>query len=291
MKATAIKTVCGTNTAEKTCRTNVETERSNVERSNVVEFPRRRKTERSNEELVARYQQTKDTAVLEKIVADNQGLLHATLKRFSYFPDPYEDLLQVANLGLIKAIQRFDRNKGAGFSSYATAIVDGEVRHYLRDSVLMRQPRWLRKTQRRIEEVSIEFTRKHKKSPSLAELSEAVNISEDGILEVMRVYASVSLNPVDDPATLASLEAGPDASVISSLRYESFLLPIEDRIALEDAMNALSIFHKKIVYLLFYKDLTQTEVAEEMGLSQRKISRESAKALDRLKVILNKKIF
>ncbi|MBI5871244.1 MAG: sigma-70 family RNA polymerase sigma factor [Actinobacteria bacterium] len=262
-----------------------------LDRSNVVEFPRSRKVECGNEELVDQYQQTKDSKILEKIVAANQGLLHATLKRFSYFPDPYEDLLQVANLGLIKAIQRFDKSNGAGFSSYATAIVDGEVRHHLRDSVLMRQPRWLRKTEKRIEEVSIEFTRKHKRPPTLTELSEAVNISEDGILEIMRVYASVSLHSVDDPITRERLQSGPDASVVCSRHYESFSLPIEDRIVLEDAIEALSAFQKKIVYLLFYKDLTQAEVAEEMGLSQRKVSRESAKALDRLKAILNTKIF
>lgn len=261
------------------------------DRSNVVEFPRGRKVERKNEDLVEQYQQAKDTAILEKIVSRNQGLLHSVLKRFSYFPDPYEDLLQVANLGLIKAIQRFDTGNGACFSSYATAIVDGEVRHHLRDSVLMRQPRWLRKTEKKIEEVSIEFTRKNKRTPTLTELSEAVNISEEGILEIMRVYASVSLHSVDDPITRERLQSGPDASVVCSKHYESFSLPIEDRIALEDAMGALSVFHKKIVYLLFYKDLTQAEVAEEMGLSQRKISRESAKALERLKAILNTKIF
>lgn len=279
MKATATKTVSATHAASKS------------DRSNVVEFSRGRKVERGNEELVDQYQRSKDTTILEKIVSGNQGLLHAVLKRFSYFPDPYEDLLQVANLGLIKAIQRFDKSNGAGFSSYATAIVDGEVRHHLRDSVLMRQPRWLRKTEKKIEEVSIEFTRKHKRPPTLTELSEAVNISEDGILEIMRVYASVSLHSVDDPMTSERLQSGPDASVVRSRHYESFSLPIEDRIVLEDAIDALSVFQKKIVYLLFYKDLTQAEVAEEMGLSQRKVSRESAKALDRLKTILNTKIF
>ena len=262
-----------------------------AEKANVVQFPRSRKVERGNEELVERYQQTKDPAILEKIVSRNQGLLHAMLKRFTYFPDPYEDLLQVANLGLIKAVQRYDRSRGAGFSSYATAIVDGEVRHHLRDSVLMRQPRWLRKTEKRIEEVSIDFTRKNKRPPTLTELAEAVNISEEGILEIMRVYASVSLHTVDDPVTQERVQTGPDSAVIRSKHYESFTLPIEDKIALEEALGALSAFQKKIVYLLFYKDLTQAEVAEEMGLTQRKISRESAKALDRLKAILNTKIF
>jgi len=257
----------------------------------VVEFPRSKKAGFRNEEMVEQFQKTRDPEVLERIIANNQGLLHATLRRFSYFPDPYEDLLQVANLGLIKAVHRYDPSNGAVFSSYATAVVDGEVRHHLRDSVLMRQPRWLRRTEKRIEEASTELTRKLKRPPSLSELSEAVNISEQGILEIMRVYANVSLYSADDTITREQLQSGPDSSRISSRHYESFSLPIEDRIVVEEALNALSAFQKKIVYLLFYKDLTQAEVAEEMGLTQRKISRESAKALGRLKVILNTKIF
>lgn len=75
------------------------------------------------------------------------------------------------------------------------------------------------------------------------------------------------------------------------MRYESFSLPIEDEITLNDALNALDSFQRKLVYLLFYKDLTQTEVARQLGLSQRKVSRESAKALGRLKALLNTKIF
>ncbi|MFA5801810.1 MAG: sigma-70 family RNA polymerase sigma factor [Thermoleophilia bacterium] len=257
----------------------------------VLDFPRNEKAERKNESLTAEYQVSRDQAVLEKIITRNQGLLHAVLRRFKYFPDPYEDLLQVANLGLIKAVQRFDCNRGVGFSSYATALVDGEVRHYLRDNVLMRQPRWLRAAEKRIEDASIELNRKLKRPPTLKELALEVNISEEGILEILRVVASVGLHPVDDMDSHEGVNAQPDANVVRSLHYESFVLPIEDKIALQEALDALSSLHKKIVYLLFYKDLTQTQVARELGLSQRKVSRESAKALGRLKTVMNTKIF
>jgi len=257
----------------------------------VFDFPRRQKVERRNKELVKEYQKSKDSKILEVILEQNQGLLHAVLKRFSYFPDPYEDLLQVANLGLIKAVQRYDATRGVEFSSYATAIVDGEVRHYLRDNVLMRQPRWLRKLERQIETASVELTRKLKRPPTLKELSQEINVSEEGIMEVLRVYAAVGLHPVNDPPARDSYDPQPDSKLIHSLRYESFSLPIEDRIILEQAMDALSAFHRKIVFLLFYRGLTQSEVADEMGVTQRKVSRESAKALHRLKAILNTRVF
>lgn len=257
----------------------------------VLNFPCNEKTERKNESLTAEYQISRDPEVLEKILTRNQGLLHAVLRRFKYFPDPYEDLLQVANLGLIKAVQRFDCTRGVEFSSYATAVADGEVRHYLRDNVLMRQPRWLRSAEKRIEDASIELNRKLKRPPNLKELALEVNISEEGILEILRVVASVGLHPVDDMDSHEGINAQPDANVVRSLHYESFTLPIEDKIALQEALDALSSLHRKIIYLLFYKDLTQTQVAEEMGLTQRKVSRESAKALGRLKAVMNTRIF
>lgn len=256
----------------------------------VVDFPRSASL-RQNEKLVSKYQQDMDSRVLEEILERNQGLLHSVLKQFSFFPDPYEDLLQVANLGLIKAVQRYDGSKKAGFSSYAVAIVDGEVRHYLRDNVLMRRPRWLKQAEQRIEEASLELTKELKRRPTMKELSRKANISEEGILEIMRARAASNLHTVDDPITRRKVNEQPDASSVQSVRYESFAIPIEDKIALQDAFNTLSDFQRKLVYLLFYKDLTQTEVAAEMGMSQRKVSRESAKALDRLKAILNTKIF
>jgi RNA polymerase sigma-B factor len=247
--------------------------------------------ERRNTSLVLEYQKSRDTDVLQKIIDDNEGLIHAVLKRFSYFPDPYEDIVQVARLGMIKAVQRFDPSHRAEFSSYATAIIDGEVRHYLRDNVLMRQPRWLRKSEKRIEEASIDLSRKLGRAPTLKELSREVNITEDGILEILRARAAVDLHPVDDPISGDGFTSKLDHSQVSSLRYQSFSLPIEDEITLHEAMRALDSFQKKLVYLLFYKDLTQTEVAGRLGLSQRQVSRESARAMKRLKAVLNTKIF
>ncbi len=259
--------------------------------ADLVRFPGAGKIDRHNKQLIGEYQKSKDLRLLSLIVERNQGLLHTVLKRFSYFPDPYEDLLQVANLGLIKAVQRFDISRGIEFSSYATAIVDGEVRHYLRDSVLMRQPRWLRKLSGQIEEASVELTRTLKRTPTLKEIAEKVNVSQKGILEVLRVDASVGLHPLNDPPACALAESEPDASRVHSLRYQTFSLPVEDRIILEQALDALSSFQRKIVFLLFYRGLTQSEVAAEMGMTQRNVSRESAKALGRMKAILNTKIF
>jgi RNA polymerase sigma-B factor len=222
------------------------------EQLKVVDFPRSA-TLRQNEKLVAKYQATKDSRVLEEILERNQGLLHSVLRQFSYFPDPYEDLLQVANLGLIKAVQRYDESKKAGFSSYAVAIVDGEIRHYLRDNVLMRRPRWLKQAEQRIEEASLELTKKLKRRPTLAELSEKANIAEDGILEIMKARAASSLHTADDPVLRDDISSKPESHAVQSLRYETFSLPIEDRIALHEAFNSLSDFRRWVCHNARYR--------------------------------------
>ena len=221
----------------------------------------------------------------------DRNLLHHVLKRFSYASDPYEDLLQVANLGLIKEAQRFDAERGVRFSTYATAIVDGELRHHLRDSLLMKQPRWVKKVYQEIQAKSNELMHKLGRPPEVAELARALNINEAGILEVMNLYARIDLHSRNEPFAPGELDEGADPRVVHSLRQESFALPIEYRIALYDALDKLSALERRLIYLLFFKELTQTEVADELGLTQKRISRESIKVLARLKQLLGRRVF
>jgi len=244
-----------------------------------------------NEQLLAAYTETGSTATLDEVVRRNQNLLHHILKRFAYASDPYEDLLQVANLGLIKAAQRFDAARGVRFSTYATAIVDGELRHHLRDSLLMRQPRWVKKVYHEIQAKSTELMHKLGRPPEVSELARALNINEAGILEVMNLYARIDLHSRNEPFAPGELDQGADPRMVHSLRHGSFALPIEDRITLYDALDKLSALERRLIYLLFFKDLTQTEVADELGLTQKKVSRESIKALGRLKQLLGRRVF
>ncbi len=247
--------------------------------------------ELDNEELLAEYADNGSAEALDEVVRRNQNLLHHILKRFAYADEPYEDLLQVANLGLIKAAQRFDPDRGVKFSTYATALVDGELRHHLRDSLLMRQPRWVKRVYAQIQEKSNDLIKKLGRPPRLGELAEALNIQESGILEVMNLYARIDLHSRNEPFAPSELQAEADPGMVHSIRQETFSLPIEDRITLYEALDKLSVFEKKLIYLLFFKDLTQSEVADELGLTQKKVSRESIKTLGRLKAVMGKKVF
>jgi RNA polymerase sigma-B factor len=244
-----------------------------------------------NEELLLDYHENARPVALDELVRRNQNLLHFILKRFAYADEPYEDMLQVANLGLIKAAQRFDCDRGVKFSTYATAIVDGELRHHLRDSLLMRQPRWVKRVYAEIQAKSNELIKKLDRPPTITELSQALNITESGILEVMNLYARIDLHSSNEPFAPSELQAEADPGMVHSVRQESFQLPIEDRITLYQAMDKLTGFEKRLIYLLFFKDLTQSEVAAELGLTQKKVSRESIKTLGRLKAVMGKKVF
>jgi RNA polymerase sigma-B factor len=243
----------------------------------------------NNEQLVAEYAVSRDVAVLDQIVRANQRLLHHILKRFAYADEPYEDLLQVANIGLIKAAQRFDGERGVRFATYAAAVVDGELRHHLRDTLLMRQPRWVKRVYAQIETAGRELLHELGRPAELHELAARVNIAPEGILEVMNLYARVDLHSQSsqsEPAGDDEPDLHIDQSRVHSLHQQSFSLPIEDRIALQTALAKLSAFQQRLIYLLFFREFTQREVAEALGLTQKKVSRESLKALGRLREAL-----
>ena len=249
-------------------------------------------TTSSNLELVGCYQDNGCTRCLNALLDNNTGLLYHVLQRFAHAKEPQEDLLQVARIGLLKAAQRFDRERGLSFGTYTTVVIEGEVRHHLRDNLLLRQPRWARALYHDIQSAQARYFDRHQRLPSVQELANEVNVTEEGLLEVLRVYAQLDLQYLDEPA--AENEDGaewPDASRVRALRYQSFTLPIEERISLYQAMAKLSDMQKRLIYLLFFKELSQQEVAQQMGVSQRTISREQTKALSRLRALLSRKVF
>ena len=240
--------------------------------------------------LLCEYQLSHAPHLLDQIVQANDGLLHHVLKRFNGSGESYDDMYQVARLGLVKAVQRFDPRRATAFSTYAVAIVDGEVRHYLRDCLLVREPRWARSLYAHIQEAQDAFYQKEGQFPTIAELAAAVNVQQEGVLEIIRYYGAMSLHSLDEPFADGT-EPELDRTMVRSLRQEPFSLPIEERIMVHEALQSLSDLHRRIIYGLFFRDLTQQQVADEEGLSQRTVSREQTKALSRLKAVLGSRIF
>lgn len=221
-----------------------------------------------------------DERALERIFDEHGRLLSHVVRRYSRSSgESYEDLLQVGYLGLIKAVRGYELREaesGARFSSYAYAMIDGELRHHFRDTGLVKRPRWARSLYARVSEATARLSAELGRPPLPEEVAREANVTPEGVVELFKLFSDTEVSSLDN-----SEEA--DLSAIKSLQYETFALPVEDRILLEESLQSLSELQRKVVYLFFYKDLSQTEIGRRLGLPQRKVSRIIASSVKSLK--------
>jgi RNA polymerase sigma-B factor len=226
--------------------------------------------------LLETYREKGDRRAVERVLRLHGGLLNSVVRRYAAGSnETYDDLLQVGYVGLMKAVNGYDAGSGATFSTYAHAMIEGELRHHFRDTQLLKKPRWARGLYSRVSEATTRLTAELGRPPLVEEIASEVNVSPEGIMELMKLYLDTNV---------ASLDGGEiDLSAIKSLHHESFSLPIEDRIQLEAALESLTELQRKVVYLFFYKDLTQTEIGRRLSMPQRKVSRLMAASLKALR--------
>jgi RNA polymerase sigma-B factor len=226
----------------------------------------------------ARYWETRSRELRDAIVVRYIPLVKSISHAFARTLGQRDDLEQVGCVGLIKAVERFDPGFGVPFEAYARTIVGGEIYHYLRDlAPAMRMPRWYRTLNRRMQQAHDRLTGRFGREPSVDELADEMNVTADGVREISRLRDSYTLAPLSDEGAGSGLDA------IKSRRYQTFQLPVEDRIALDKAIERLAEVERNLIHLFFYKDLTQTEIAKRLGFSQKHISRLLAQSLRKLK--------
>jgi RNA polymerase sigma-B factor len=229
----------------------------------------------------ADYWATRSRELRDGLVVAHMPLVRQIAQAFVRSVGTRDDLEQVGYVGLIKAVERFDPGLGVPFEAYARTVIAGEISHYLRDlAPILRVPRWYRTLNRRMHEAHDHLVGSLQREPSAEELAVEMNVTPEGVREIVRLR---------DSYNLASLsEERPDApgvkiDAIKSRRYLSFQLPVEDRIALDRAIERLAEVERNLIHLFFYKDLTQTEIARRLGFSQKHISRLLAQSLKKLK--------
>ncbi len=232
--------------------------------------------------LFQKYQANPTTELRNKIVELNFGLVKKEANHWVYkCNESYEDLLQVACLGLIRAIERFDINKGNAFSSFAMPYVRGEIQHYLRDkSTTLRIPRrWLEQKQKSVTFVN-NFRKDYNRQPTDYEISQHLKVSLKEWQDIKLAYQNrkplsldISVNNDHDSQTsLCDLVADP--------RYRSFQLVHEDRIRLQQALSKLEDRTRNVLEFVFLQDLTQKETAHRMGISVITVSRQIKKGIN-----------
>jgi RNA polymerase sigma-B factor len=229
----------------------------------------------------AEYWATRTRELRDGLVVAHMPLVKQVARQFVRAAGTSDDYEQVGYLGLIKAVERFDPGLGVPFEAYARTVISGEISHYLRDlAPIMRVPRWYQTLNRRLHQAHERLTGTLQREPSFEELADEMNVTAEGVREIVRLRDSYNLASLSD-------ERQGDSTVhidaIKSRRYLSFQLPVEDRIALDRAIERLAEAERNLIHLFFYKDLTQTEIARRLGFSQKHISRLLAQSLRKLK--------
>jgi RNA polymerase sigma-B factor len=218
----------------------------------------------------------------DELVRRHLPLVHFLVRRFRGRGEPLDDLVQVATIGLIKAVDRFDPERGIEFSTYATPTVVGEVKRHFRDrGWAIRVPRRLQENMMTVSRVSAELFNTLSRSPTIAELAAGSALTEEEVLEAIEsshAYTTVSLDAeLHDPAsaTVAPHPAAGDA--------QAALEGVENREALRPLLGQLEERERQIILLRFFANMTQSEIAAEVGVSQMHVSRLLGRTLARLR--------
>ncbi|MFH0242416.1 RNA polymerase sigma factor SigF [Streptomyces sp. HK10] len=216
----------------------------------------------------------------DALVRMHLPLVEHLARRFRNRGEPLDDLTQVATIGLIKSVDRFDPERGVEFSTYATPTVVGEIKRHFRDKGwAVRVPRRLQELRLSLTTATAELSQQHGRAPTVHELAERLSISEEEVLEGLEsanAYSTLSLDVPDtddeSPAVADTLGAEDDA--LEGVEYRESLKPL---------LEELPPREKKILLLRFFGNMTQSQIAQEVGISQMHVSRLLARTLAQLR--------
>jgi RNA polymerase sigma-B factor len=235
----------------------------------------------SNERLFRRYQQHGDLGAREELIRRFLPMAQRLARRYRPMTEPLEDLTQVAAMALVKAVDRYDPARASHFHSYAIPTIVGELKRYLRDSTwALHVPRGMKDRVLTISSAVERLSTQLGSSPSPEQVADAVNLSVEEVLDAMEAGAAYEAGSLSGPLmsvddsdiTLADAIGAPDAG------FEM----MEAAAGLSRGLNALPERERKILYLRFGEELTQTEIGRRLGISQMHVSRLLRRALDRL---------
>jgi RNA polymerase sigma-B factor len=236
-----------------------------------------------NDELFVRWQQSGDHRAREELVSRFLPLARNLARRYAGAREPFDDLLQVASLGLVKAIDRFDIERGAAFSSFAVPTILGELKRYFRDlGWSVHVPRGAQEQALKVQEAHERLTTKTGRPPTVNELAEYLELTVEDVLDALETAAAHHSTSLDAPREdRDSGESGSLADMFGEddRHYEL----VDETVTISAAAHHLSARERRVLALRFVKDMTQTQIAQEIGVSQMQVSRILRRALNRLR--------
>jgi RNA polymerase sigma-B factor len=231
--------------------------------------------------LFVRWQQHQDQRARDELVERFLPLARKLARRYTGAREPFEDLLQVASLGLVKAVDRFDTDRGTAFSSFAVPTILGELKRYFRDlGWSVHVPRGAQEHALAVEEAQQKITSRTGRPASVQELAEFMEISVEDVVEGLETSAAHHSTSLDVPRDDGEGESGTlgDTFGREDERYEL----VDASVTIAAAARHLSARERRVLVLRFVEDLTQTQIAEVIGVSQMQVSRILRRALARL---------
>ena len=223
-------------------------------------------------ELFRRYKEEGDKDAREKLVMSHLNLVRFLANKFKNRGEPLDDLVQVGYLGLLKAIDRFDPERGLEFTTYATPTILGEIKRHFRDKGWsVRVPRRLQELSAKVNQATDTLTTRLQRSPTVQEIAEYLDASVDEVLEAMESSSAYSSVPLEGTG---SQEGDDTPSVLDRYASEDSALAFtDDRLVIEEALKGFSPREREVIELRFLKGMTQIEIAEKLGISQVQVSR------------------
>ena len=229
-------------------------------------------TKDSNACLIKRAQEG-DADALDELVKENTGLVRSAAFRFTGRGVDYEDLCQIGHIGMLRAIRNFDLSRGTAFSTYAVPLIIGEIKRFLRDDGEIKIGREIKRRSAIIMAERERFVNLYNREPSVSEIARICNMSEEDAVE--------SINASNCLISLSET-IGEDGTLEDIIGVD-FTPEINERVALKQAISKLPPDEREVIYLRYFKCMTQSETGRVLGITQVSVSRKEAKALTRLR--------
>jgi RNA polymerase sigma-B factor len=231
--------------------------------------------------LLRKYHEEGDLHAREQLIEQYMSLVRSLARRYSYRGEQLEDLVQIGAIGLIKAIDRFDLERGVELTTYATPNIIGEIKRHFRDKGWsVRVPRGLQELNVQLSRLIEQLTVQLGRSPTIAELAKASGSPEEDVLEALesgRAYSSLSLST-------GGGDGEDDLDPLESIGTEEHQYEVsEDRAVLAPGFRVLDERERKILQLRFFDGLTQSQIAQQVGISQMHVSRLIRRSLEKIR--------
>ncbi len=241
------------------------------------------------QQLFRQYAATRDERLREQLIRTHAPLVQKVARGFIASGEPLEDLVQEGFMGLIKAVDSFETDRDVKFTTYATHSISGEIRHYLRDrKSLIREPGWLHELSQRVVRAVDRLAQTMERPPTVEDVARETDLSEEEVLEIMRTRPLFRVMSLDDDGDDSDTDGGVAldrrkliAEVTPTDRFAA-----EDRIVLDEAIRKLKGLERRVIQYLFYGELSQTEIAQRLGISCNYVSHLVRSALRRLRQLL-----